>query len=94
MKCNGIILAGILIALTSPAFALDLASARASGAVCEKGDGYIDATQLSAAGLATTVNAGRKAEYERIASQKGQPVDVVAKLAAQQIVAQGNKLCK
>ena len=93
MKRNGIILTGVLMVLVSPAFALDLASARAAGAVCEKGDGYIDATQVSAAGFATSVNAGRKAEYERIAAQKGQPVDVVAKLAAQQIVAKGNKLC-
>ena len=90
-----IILTALLCVVAAPAaYALDLASARASGAVCEKGDGYIVAKSAEASSLAASVNAGRKAEYARISKQNGQPVDVVAKVAAQQIIGQGNKPCQ
>jgi uncharacterized protein YdbL (DUF1318 family) len=69
------------------AFALDLQTARSSGAVVEKSTGYIDAAKSSPEvdALVADVNAKRKAEYERIAKEKGQPVEVVAKLAAQEL---------
>lgn len=81
-----LVLAGSLIAL--PALALDLQQARASGMVGEKLDGYIAALNPSAdvSALVADVNAKRKAEYARISSKNGQPVEVVAKLAAQEIV--------
>ena len=71
-----------------PALALDLASARADGSVGEKSDGYVTALKSSGDvnALVADVNAKRKAEYERISKENGQPVDVVAKLAAAQIV--------
>lgn len=72
-----------------PAWALDLAGARASGSVCEKGDGYIKKASggSDVDSLVSEVNAGRKTEYERISKENGQPVDVVAKIAAGKITA-------
>lgn len=77
-----------VLAVAVPAFALDLASARTSGAVGEKADGYVAALQPSAEvnALVSEVNAKRKAEYQRISEQNNQPVDVVARLAVPQIV--------
>jgi uncharacterized protein YdbL (DUF1318 family) len=78
---------GILIA--GPAMAMDLHSARAAGIIGEKNDGYVAVLQKSADAdaLAAGVNAKRKAAYAKISAANKQPVDVVAKLAAPQIVA-------
>lgn len=82
----------ILLALGTlaafPAFALDLHSARNTGIVGEALDGYVVAIQHSADAdaLVSEVNAKRKEEYTRISKANGQPVDVVAKLAAVQII--------
>lgn len=81
-----------LIAVVSlfavPAFALDLSQARAQGAVGELQNGYIAAVQATPTtqALVSDVNAKRRAEYLRISQQNGQPIDVVAKLAAEQII--------
>lgn len=76
-------------ATTLPAYALDLQGARRNGQVGEKQDGYIAALQPAAdvQALVASVNAKRQDEYRHISQQNGQPVDVVAKLAAQQIIA-------
>jgi len=81
-----VLLAGFLFA--GPAFALDLQQARGSGLVGERLDGYIAAVNPSpeVMRLVEEVNAKRKQEYARISKEKGQPVDVVAKLAAEQII--------
>lgn len=73
----------------SAAFALDLHDARRAGVVGEKTDGYVAAIQSSpeVETLVADVNRRRKEEYARIAAQNGQSVDVVAKLAAAQIIA-------
>ena len=70
-----------------PAFALDLHSARSTGMVGELSTGYVKAVKPSAEvdALVASVNAKRRAEYERISKQNGQPVDVVGKLAAPEI---------
>jgi uncharacterized protein len=81
-----------LFALTllaaAPAFALDLHAARDAGIIGEKNDGYVAVLKKSAEAdaLAAEVNAKRKAEYARISKENKQSADVVAKLAAQQIV--------
>ena len=79
-------LGGMLIAL--PALALDLQEARRGGLVGEQNDGYVKALQAHAdvAALVKDVNAKRQAEYGKISQANGQPVSVVAKLAAAQIV--------
>jgi uncharacterized protein YdbL (DUF1318 family) len=75
--------------ITFPAFALDLHQARASGLVGEQLDGYAIALKANAevSVLVAEVNTKRKEEYARISKGNGQTVDVVAKLAAQQIIA-------
>lgn len=87
MKKLFVLTALVLIAVSTSSHALDLQEARAQGAVAEDGLGYIKAVKPSTevSQLVDQVNAGRKAEYERISKENGQPVDVVAKLAAQQI---------
>jgi len=81
-----LILLGLLTAM--PALALDLHGARNAGLVGEKADGYAQALESTpeVKALVADVNAKRKQEYARISKENGQPVDVVAKLAAQQII--------
>lgn len=74
--------------LSAPAFALDLPQARAQGVVGELPSGYVAAVQATPGtqALVSEVNEKRRGEYLRISQQNGQPVDIVAKLAAQQII--------
>jgi uncharacterized protein len=72
--------------IASPAFALDLQSARAGGMVAEQPTGYIKAVTPEASALVAEVNAKRKAEYERIAKEKGTKVEDVAAIAAQELM--------
>ncbi len=80
-----IVLAALTIA--TPAFALDLQSARSSGAVVEQPSGYIKAAKSSPEvdSLVADVNAKRKAQYEQIAKKNGGTVEAVAAAAAQEI---------
>lgn len=77
---------GLLIA--SPAWALDLHQARSAGKVGEKTDGYVAALEATpeVQALVKEVNTKRQLEYAHISRENGQTVDVVAKLAAQQII--------
>ncbi len=78
----------ILVTLVAiPAFALDLATARAQGLVGEQRDGYTVALQQTpeVQQLVTTINARRQQEYQRISTEKGQPLEAVSGLAAKQI---------
>lgn len=78
----------IVAMVTGAAFAMDLNSARRAGLIGEKLDGYaaVVKAQTGVADLVNDVNNRRKAEYERISKQNGQPVNVVSKLAAEQII--------
>ncbi len=77
---------GLLFA--GQAFALELSQARSQGIVGEKLDGYIAPVKPSAdaSAVVTEVNARRRAEYEKISKENGQPVSVVAKVAAGTII--------
>jgi len=89
MKSNSmVIIAAVAVLWALPALALDLQTARSQGLVGEKPDGYIAAIGSSgdAKSLVVEVNAKRRAEYTRISKENGQPVDVVAKLAAAQVI--------
>jgi uncharacterized protein YdbL (DUF1318 family) len=89
MKLRSLILATLLLTgISLPSFALDLHQARSVGFVGEKADGYVTGLKPTAdvQALVAEVNAKRKQEYARISAQNGQPIDVVAKLAAQQII--------
>lgn len=81
-------LAIITLLAATPAMALDLQGARASGVVAEQVTGYLKATKPApdVDALVADVNAKRKVEYERIAKEKGQPVDEVAKVAGQELI--------
>ncbi len=72
---------------TSAAWAIDLSEARTKGFVGETKAGYVEKLGGGAdvAAMVADVNAKRLAEYKRISKENGQPVDVVAKLAVNQI---------
>lgn len=72
----------------APAFALDLQQARSQGLVGETLTGYVAAVKSGGEvdALVADVNAQRRAEYNRIATQNGQTADVVGKLASEQII--------
>lgn len=69
------------------AYALSLDEARSSGLVGERPDGYVGVVSSTpdAEQLASSVNAARKEEYQKIAAKNGQAIDVVEKLAAAKI---------
>lgn len=83
---SALLVAGLFIA--SQAFAMDLTQARSSGVVGEKLDGYVAVVKPSAdaQALVSDVNARRRAEYGRISGENKQPIDIVARLAAEQII--------
>lgn len=79
------ILITALTLLPLQAFALSLEEAKSKGWVGERMDGYLgpvtETTEVVA--LVKDINNQRRAEYQRIASGNGQPVDTIQKLAAQ-----------
>lgn len=78
----------VALVFASQVFAADLSEARARGIVGEKLDGYIGAVTSSAEANAVVsdVNARRRTEYEKISKANGQPVSVVGKVAAENII--------
>ena len=79
-------MAPVLLALAlfaMPASALDLAQARAQGLVKETPSGYLTVVKPSGEvnNLVKNINAGRKAEYQRIAKKNGTPLSTVEQLA-------------
>ncbi|MDD5586840.1 MAG: YdbL family protein [Alphaproteobacteria bacterium] len=83
-----LLLCSLMVLPALPAYAMDLHEARGAGLVGEKPDGYVAAVKPSpeVQSLVAEVNAKRRQEYARISKQNGQPADVVAKLAAQQVI--------
>ena len=71
-----------------PAMALELSQARSGGLVGEKLDGYVAVigSDAQAQELVNEINARRRAEYQKISAENKQPVSVVGKLAAEQII--------
>ncbi len=78
--------------LSFPAFALDLHEARSSGLVGEARTGYVEPMleRADVLELVADINSKRKQEYVRISQENGQSVDVVAKLASEQIMSRLN----
>lgn len=80
------ILAFAAAALLMPAmaFALTLDEAKSGGLVGETPSGYLGAVKPSGEvnSLVSSINSQRRAEYERIAKQNGQPRQVIESLAA------------
>src|SRR5687768_17130250 len=78
----------LIALLASEVFAMELSQARAKGIVGEKLDGYIGTVVSSpdASAVVSEINARRRAEYEKISKENGQPVSVVGKVAAETII--------
>lgn len=71
------------------AYALDLDSARKSGTVGERPDGYIAAVGAASpevSALVKEVNDKRRKVYEETSKNNGQPLDVVQKIAADKVI--------
>lgn len=85
-------LAGLVLAIALPALALDLDEARAKGVVGERADGYVAAVKEKPSdevkALVADINAKRRAAYEEIAKRNGAPVEAVAALAGQKMLAE------
>lgn len=81
----------LALALALPVLALDLDEARAKGVLGERADGYVAAVKADppaeVKALAAQVNAARRAHYEEIAKRNGAPVEAVAALAGQKLIA-------
>lgn len=86
-----------IFALSSAQAAMDLASALASRKVCERADGYIQATpgnEAEVAALVAQVNAKRAKVYSDIAAKEGlDPAAVGAAMAEQERAANPGKFC-
>ena len=84
-------LIALLLAIALPALALDLDEARSKGVVGERVDGYVAALKDDAPAdvkqLVDDVNAKRRTYYEEIAKRNGAPVEAVAALAGQKLLA-------
>ena len=83
------VLACALVAMPAAAGPLD--DARAAGLVGERVDGYVGAVPASVPAdvrvLIDDVNAQRRAKYEEVARQRGVPVDAVAAIAGEKLIA-------
>lgn len=88
MKRLLVVLSVVSLLMASPVLALELHQARQSGLVGEKSDGYVAAVKSTpeVEAFVADVNSKRLQEYTRISQAKHQAVDVVAKLAAPQII--------
>jgi hypothetical protein len=84
-------IAALALAIALPAFGQSLDEARAKGLLGERADGYVAVVKgdapPEAKKLANEVNAARRAHYEEIAKRNGAPVEAVAALAGQKLIA-------
>ena len=76
-----------LAVVSLPAAALNLDQARSQGLVKETSGGYLKVVKPSAEvnALAKKVNAGRKAEYQKIAKKNGTSIKAVEQLAGKRL---------
>jgi uncharacterized protein YdbL (DUF1318 family) len=79
-----------MLCTITPAWADQLGDAKRAGLIGEGSDGYLASVTPNApaevAEIISSVNAARKAEYEKIAARNNQPRDVVEKLAAVKLI--------
>ncbi len=81
------ILLGGMLGLSAPANAQSLNSLKASGKVGEAYDGYARARDGSVQGTVNTVNAKRRAIYNKRAGEQGISAEQVGRVYAAQIIA-------
>lgn len=97
--CFGsVLLLGLSMAIVSSAQGADLASALSAGKVCERADGYIQATpgnEGEMSGLVSDVNNKRTRVYSDIAAKEGlDPAAVGVENARQEKAANPGKFCQ
>ena len=84
-------LTALVLAIALPALALDLDEARSKGLIGERADGYVAAVKenppAEVVKLAAEINAKRRAAYEEVAKKTAAPLDAVAALMAEKIMA-------
>lgn len=78
----------LTVIVSLPAYAMDLRQARDAGLIGEKQDGYIAAIKKDTEilSLVKDINEKRRLEYLRISKENNQPIDVVASIAAAEII--------
>jgi uncharacterized protein YdbL (DUF1318 family) len=93
MHCSKILqyslgIIALCLVLVTPAFAVDLGSAKSSGLVGETSSGYIAAIKPSAEvdALVSSINSQRKAQYQQIASNNGISLSAVEVRAGQKAI--------
>ncbi|WP_426345922.1 YdbL family protein [Cronobacter universalis] len=87
---RSLLIVTLALLLASPAsYALTLEEARAQGRVGETLTGYLApvAQDTETTTLVARINQARAASYREVAQQNGLPVDEVAKMAGQKLVA-------
>jgi uncharacterized protein YdbL (DUF1318 family) len=82
------VLIAALLFVTSTAFALDLQQAKAQGLLGETASGYLEpvTANAEATALANSINAQRKAEYQRIATKNNIAISDVEALAGKKAI--------
>ena len=85
---QGLLLSAWILLFALPAAALDLNQAKSQGLVKENKNGYLVAVEKTdeVNDLVRKVNAGRKAEYQKIAKKRGTTLEAVELLAGQKLV--------
>jgi uncharacterized protein YdbL (DUF1318 family) len=82
-------LGGLMLA-SSPAVADALDDARAAGQIGERPDGYVAVVDASAPAsvksLADSINRQRREAYQKIANEKGVPIEQIGALTAEKII--------
>ena len=83
-----LLILSVILTVASPAFALDLKTAKSQGLVGEISTGYLGVVKSSPAveALVKDINSKRKAEYQRIAKKNGTALTAVEKLAGQKAI--------
>ncbi len=87
LRIGAILLTFVLFTL--PAAAQSLDAAKAAGEIGERVDGYVGAVGNASGGikaLVDKVNSERKAQYAKIAKERGISVDAVAMIAGKKLV--------
>lgn len=91
LRFGSMLLFALSLAIPLTGVALDLDSARSQGLVGEQTDGYVGAVKGQGGNevreLVAAVNAKRLAAYQEIAREQGTPVEAVAALAGQKLIA-------
>jgi uncharacterized protein YdbL (DUF1318 family) len=84
------LMTGGLALASSPAFADALDDARAAGQIGERPDGYVAVVDAGAPAnikeLAASINRQRRDAYQKIANEKGVPIEQIGALTAEKII--------